>query len=69
MNARSEGFPFGTNAEPLPTGEAERLMARIGQALRERQPAPPAAVEKPEVDIDAAMKAIAQAMARARDGA
>ena len=65
MNARSDAFPFGEDAERLSGSEAERLMARIGDALRDRPPEPEPP-EPPDIDIAAAMAAIARAMAKKR---
>ena len=62
MNAHSKDFPHGEAA-----GEADALLRRIGQALRDAAPEPEA--EKPEtleVDIEATMKAITKAMQRGR---
>ena len=63
MNAHSKDFPHGEAA-----CEADALLRRIGHALRDAAPAEEAETPEPlEVDVEAAMKAIARAMQRGRE--
>ncbi|MBH9537833.1 hypothetical protein [Novosphingopyxis sp. YJ-S2-01] len=62
MNAHSKDFPHGQAA-----AEADALLRRIAEALREAVPEQEAETPEPlEVDVEAAMKAIARAMQRGR---
>ncbi|WP_187336030.1 hypothetical protein [Novosphingopyxis iocasae] len=62
MNAHSKDFPHGEAAS-----EADALLRRIGEALREAVPEQEAEMPEPlDVDVEAAMKAIAKAMQRGR---
>ena len=62
MNAHSKDFPHGQ-----PASEADALLRRIGEALREAVPEQEAEMPEPlDGDVEAAMKAIARAMQRGR---